>query len=268
VVGAVSPHPSLKRVALVTGGARGLGRGAADRLAADGAQVIVLDIVEPDGIMTSQLGSLRADIPQQFVRTDVSDRAAVQATIDSVVAELGSIDVLIVGAGVAIPAQPLRDVTEEQLEHALAVNVRGVVATLQSVLTHMTAARAGRIVVISSQTGKQAWDGWAIYSGTKAFAISLVQSVALEHAGDGIRINALCPGTMESDMMRTAFAARADVSGRSLEEEIESYGRHIPVGRIGTAEDVGSAIAWLVSDEASFVTGTALNLTGGEMVFF
>lgn len=253
---------------MVTGGARGLGRGAADRLAADGDVVVVLDVSEPVGIPPVRIGELDPALPQQSLRVDVSDAPAVRAAIDAVVKELGGIDVLVVGAGVAIPAQPLRDVDSTALDRILAVNVRGVVATLQAALVHMTAARSGCIVVISSQTGKQAWAGWGVYSGSKAFAVSLVQAVALEHAGDGIRINALCPGTMESDMMRTAFAARAAASGRALEDEIASYASGIPVGRIGDAGDVGAAVAWLTSAESSFVTGTALNLTGGEMVFF
>lgn len=257
-----------RRIAVVTGGARGLGRGAADRLAADGDAVVVLDIIEPTGIPAMRIGALDPALSQQFLCTDVSDAAAVRAAIDAVVAELGAIDVLIAGAGVAIPAQRVRDVDTAALERVIAVNIRGVVATLQAGLAHMSAAGSGRIVVISSQTGKQAWAGWGVYSGSKAFAIALVQAVALEHAGDGIRINALCPGTMESDMMRTAFTARAAESGQTLAQEIDAYAHKIPVGRIGNADDVGAAVAWLASDESSFVTGTALNLTGGEMVFF
>lgn len=262
-------HPvHRRRVSVVTGGARGLGRGAADRLAAGGDIVVVLDVIDPVGIPESTIGAIEPSLPQQFVRTDVTEPGAVRAAMDAVAEGLGGIDVAVVAAGVAIPAKPLHEVTGAELDRILAVNVRGVVATLQAALVHMTAAGRGRVVVVSSQTGKQAWAGWGAYSGSKAFAISLVQSAALEYAAAGIRINALCPGTMESDMMRTAFVARAAASRRTLDEEIVAHAERIPVGRMGNADDVGAAVAWLVSDESSFVTGTALNLTGGEMVFF
>jgi NAD(P)-dependent dehydrogenase (short-subunit alcohol dehydrogenase family) len=229
---------------------------------------VILDIVEPADIARTRVGHLDPTLTQQFVKADVTVPGEVAVVLDAVVRELGGIDVLVVGAGVAIPAAPVRDVTDADLERIIGVNVRGVVWTLKAALAPMTAAGGGIIVVISSQTGKQAWDGWGVYSGSKAFAISLVQAIALEHASDGIRINAVCPGTMDSDMMRTAFAARAASSGRSLEDEIHAYAEKIPRGRVGNAGDVGAAVAWLASDQSDFVTGTALNLTGGEMLFF
>jgi NAD(P)-dependent dehydrogenase (short-subunit alcohol dehydrogenase family) len=256
-------------VAIVTGGARGLGRGAVDRLVADGARVVVFDVIDGEGIPTVALAALDAASAVQLVRVNVSNSAAVRTATAAVVDRFGSLDMLVIGAGIAIPARRVVDVPESDIARLLAVNVSGVLASLQAALAHMETAKAGRIVVISSQTGKQAWGGWGVYSGSKAFSIALVQAIALEHAADGIRINALCPGTMESDMMRTAFTARTEETGRTLEQEIDVYARdRIPVGRMGTPADVGGATAWLLSEDASFVTGSAINLTGGEMVFF
>jgi len=262
----VSAAETLPRVALVTGGARGLGRGAADRLAADGARVIVLDVAEPVDAAWTDLAALSPDDPLSFVRVDVTDGSAVRRAVDAVVAVHGGIDVLVVGAGIAIPATRLVDAAWDDVARLVDVNVWGVMRTLRAVLAVMRAG--GSVVVISSQTGKQAWEGWGVYSGSKAFSIALVQALAVEHAEEGIRVNALCPGTMESDMMRTAFTARAAETGRSLDEEIAAYAARIPAGRMGTPTDVGGAVAWLASPDSSFVTGATINLTGGEMTFF
>jgi NAD(P)-dependent dehydrogenase (short-subunit alcohol dehydrogenase family) len=260
---------SAARVAIVTGGARGLGRGAVDRLVDDGFRVVVLDVVEGDGLPQCAPGELDPALAAQQLRVDVSVPALVDDAVGAVAATFGRLDAVVVGAGVAIPARRLIDVPASDVARVLDVNVSGVIATLQSAIPVLVRGGGGSIVVISSQTGKQAWDGWAVYSGSKSFSIALVQAVALEHAADGVRINALCPGTMESAMMRTAFTARAVESGRTLDEEIDVYARErIPVGRMGTPEDVGAATSWLVSDDAAFVTGAAINLTGGEMVFF
>jgi NAD(P)-dependent dehydrogenase (short-subunit alcohol dehydrogenase family) len=128
--------------------------------------------------------------------------------------------------------------------------------------------QGGRIINTASQTGKLAWPDWGVYSSSKAAVIAITQVMAVELAPHKITVNAICPGTMVTDMMRTGFGQTAERMGADVEQLIEEHARSIPLGRMGTADDMGAMAAWIASDDASFTTGASLNLTGGEQVFF
>jgi 3-oxoacyl-[acyl-carrier protein] reductase/sorbitol-6-phosphate 2-dehydrogenase len=127
---------------------------------------------------------------------------------------------------------------------------------------------SGRIISTASQAGKRAWPGWGVYSASKASVIALTQAMALELAGSGVMVNAICPGTMYTDMTKTGFDMAAEATGGDRDEMIAEHARGIPLGRLGTPEDIAALAAFLASDDASFTTGAAINLTGGEEVFF
>src|SRR2546430_946046 len=134
-------------------------------------------------------------------------------------------------------------------------------------------AREGAVVVCAdvidaTPVGKAAWPGWGIYSASKAAVIAITQVMALELAPYGVTVNCICPGTMVTDMMRTGFGEAARSAGRDVDELIREKAESIPLGRMGTPEDMGNMAAWIASDEACYTTGAAFNLTGGEQVFF
>jgi NAD(P)-dependent dehydrogenase (short-subunit alcohol dehydrogenase family) len=249
------------RVAVVTGGSRGLGAGIVRALGREGATVVCADVLDAS--------ETAAAIPRgEAVRLDVTDRDAVDAVFDDIVARHGRLDVLANNAGVAQPVADVIDTADEVIDRVLAVNVRGVINCSRAAVRHMRRLGGGKIINSASQTGKQAWPGWGVYSMSKFAVVGLTQVMALELVKDGITVNAICPGTMVSDMMYTGFGDTAGQLGVDRDELIAEKAGTIPMGRMGTAEDVGNLVLYIASDECSFTTGAAFNLTGGEMVWF
>jgi 3-oxoacyl-[acyl-carrier protein] reductase/sorbitol-6-phosphate 2-dehydrogenase len=255
------------RIALVTGSARGLGEGITRALAREGALVVCADVVDAAPVA----GSL-PDAPDgrrsRAVHLDVTDTEAVDRTVADVVAEYGSLDVLVNNAGVAQPILEMIDSPDEVIDRVFAVNVRGLIACSRAAGRVMKEQGRGRIVNTASQVGKQAWPGWGVYSASKAAVIAVTQVMALELAPHGVTVNCVCPGTMLTDMTRTGFGQAAEAAQRDVEEMLTEKAASIPLGRLGTAEDMGNMVAWIASDEARYTTGAAFNLTGGENVFF
>lgn len=249
------------RVAVVTGAARGLGAGIADRLARAGARVVIADVI--DGAATA------AGLPgsgHTFRSLDVTDGAAVDALMASVRADHGRLDILVNNAGVSQPIGTVLDTPDEVIDRVFAVNVKGVIRCSRAAARVMLADGGGRIINIASQTGKRAWPEWGVYSASKFAVVGLTQVMALELAPT-VTVNAICPGTMLTDMARTGFRASLK-EGDTLDAAFARKAATIPAGRLGTADDVGAMAAWLASDDCSFTTGAAFNLTGGEEVFF
>lgn len=256
------------RVAVVTGGSRGLGAGIARRFAHEGAVVVCADVRDA-GETVATLPDHGTGTKHEAVHLDVTDTGAVEATFDDVVARHGRLDILANNAGIAAPVSDVLGTTDEWIDRMYAVNVRGVVACSRAAARIMIdQGRGGRIISTASQTGKHAWPGWVMYSTTKAAVINLTQGLALELAEHGITVNCICPGTMVTDMMRTGFGQTAEQEGADRDELIREKAESIPLGRMGTPDDMGAMAAWIASDDARFTTGAAFNLTGGEMVFF
>lgn len=248
------------RVAVVTGSARGLGAGIAGALAREGALVVCADVIDA--------GETAASISGEAIELDVTDPGAVQAAFDRVVDRHGSLDILANNAGVAQPIADVVDTSDAVIDRVFAVNVRGVINCCRAAVPHMRRQGGGRIINTASQTGKQAWPGWGIYSASKFAVVGLTQVMALELANDRITVNAICPGTMVTDMMYTGFGEAAASAGTDRDQMIAEKAASIPMGRMGTADDVGSLVAFIASDACSFTTGAQFNLTGGEMVWF
>jgi len=254
------------RVALVTGAARGLGEGIARHLAADGAVVVCADVLDATEVAAS-LPASPSGRKSKAVHIDVTDTAEVDEVIGELGREFGSLDILCNNAGIGQPIAHVVDSPDDLIDRVFAVNVRGVIACTRAAARIMKEQMRGRIINTASQVGKTAWPEWGIYSASKAAVIGITQVTAVELAPWNIQVNAICPGTMLTDMTRTGFSGGLK-EGTTLEQALADKGASIPMKRLGTPDDIGSLCVFLASDECSFTTGAAINLTGGEMVSF
>ena len=240
------------KVALVTGASRGIGRAIAVELARGGASV-ALNYAGNEAAAAEALALVeRAGAPRaRLLRFDVADPAACQAAVDAVVAELGGLHVLVNNAGVAVDQLVMR-LKDEDWRRQLDVNLTGAFYLIRAATRPMMKARGGAIVNLSSVVGEMGNGGQAAYAATKAGLLGLTKSVARELASRSIRCNAVTPGFIGTDM--TAALPEA-ARGKMLE--------NIPLGRLGSAEEVARAVCFLASDEASYVTGEVLKVNGG-----
>jgi len=230
------------RTALVTGGASGIGGAAARRLAAGGARVAVLD---------------RADSSEFFtVTADVSRSTDVEEAVRRVAADLGPLDILVHAAG--IPGESLRtvDVSDEEWERVLGVNASGSFYACRAVLGGMIERGYGRIVLVASIAGKEGNPMAAAYSASKAAVIALTKAIGKDVAGTGVLVNCIAPAVIETPIL----------AGLS-EEHVGYMVERIPLGRMGTAEEVASLICFLASEELSFSTGATYDISGGRAVY-
>jgi 2-hydroxycyclohexanecarboxyl-CoA dehydrogenase len=242
-------------VAVVTGGSRGIGRAVAARLAASGLAVGILDL-DGDGAATVAGEIAAAGGRARGVGADVSDRAAVEAGVAAVAADLGPIDVLVNNAG----WERLALFVESDAalwDRLIAVNLKGVLHATRAVLDGMIARRRGRIVSISSDAARVGSTGEAVYAACKAGVIGFSKTLAREVARHGITVNVVCPGPTDTALLADVMA------GERGAKILAGMQRAIPLGRLGRPEDVAGAVAYLVSEEAGYVTGQVLSVSGG-----
>ena len=252
------------RVALVTGAARGLGAGIAVALAREGAFVVCADLIDADETVTSLANGRGNAISLDVTRPDDVEKAVAQ-----IVAQHGRLDIVANNAGCSQPIASVHETTDETIGRVLDVNVKGVIHCSRAAARAMIDLdQGGRIINTASQAGKRAWPGWGIYSASKAAVIAITQAMAIELAPNRITVNAVCPGTMDTDMTQTGFGQAADSAGTTRDALLAQHINTIPLSRLGTPEDMGLMCAWIASDECGFTTGAAFNLTGGESVFF
>ena len=240
------------RVALVTGGTGGIGAATCSRLAAEGARVAVADL---DGARARELA---ADLGGLGVEIDVRSSESVRAAVSAIESELAPVEVLVNNAGIADDDFFVRS-TEEQWDRLLAVNLRGVLAVTHAVLPGMQERGAGSIVNVASEAGRVGSQLASVYSATKAGVIGFTKALAKETARRGVRVNAVAPGPIDTPMMRAAPAALGDLGERFVQGMIASTAMRRP----GRPEEVAAAIAYLASDDASFVTGETVGVSGG-----
>jgi 3-oxoacyl-[acyl-carrier protein] reductase len=236
------------KVAIVTGAARGIGRAIATALSYQGAQVAVVDILfdEVAAVATVIGSSARA------YEADLSSVDAIRKLVDSVVADFGTIDVLVNNAGIC-PRLPFDQASESDWEKLMSVNAKSQYFFMQAVCPVMKAHGGGRIVNMASSGGRVGSVANAsIYSGTKGAVIMFSKSVAREVADDGITVNCVAPGCIETDLITSLPA-----------EKVQSLCDQIPLKRLGKPEEVASVVAFLASDAASYLTGAVIDVTGG-----
>jgi 2-hydroxycyclohexanecarboxyl-CoA dehydrogenase len=243
-------------VAVVTGGASGIGRAICEHLARQGRRVAVLDIDEAAAAHVA--ASLRGEGAQSMaVPVDVADRATVEAAYAQVRAALGPIHILVTSAAVS-PFTPFQEITLDDWEHTIVVNLTGTFHCAQLAIADMVDAAWGRIVTISSVTGQTGSIAQAHYSASKGGVIALTKAIALEYAGRGITANTIPPFSVDTPMLRGAQDAKQLPGDRTITGLI-------PAGRLGTGDDIAAACAFLCSDEAGYITGQALAVNGGAV---
>ena len=244
-----------KRVALVTGASRGIGRAIAVALGRDGLFVVVNDTANEAAAAETLQAILQAGGEGALSRFDVSDAAAVDAAVKQIAADHGRLDVLVNNAGIAIDGLLLRT-KKEDWQRTLDVNLSGAFHCCKAASRHLLKAAEGRIVNISSVVGEQGNAGQVSYAAAKAGLIGLTRTLARELASRGITVNCVTPGFIETDM------TAAHVQGEAREALL----KQIPLGRIGAAEDVAEAVRFLVSPRASYITGQVVRVNGGLLM--
>lgn len=242
------------KVALVTGGAAGIGRATAQAFAQQGVQVVVADLDVPGG--QACVEAIRAAGGQAtFVRCDVTREADVKAMIEQTLASYGRLDYAFNNAGIEIEKGRLAEGSETEFDAIMGVNVKGVWLCMKYQLPVMLAQGGGAIVNTASVAGLGAAPKMSIYAASKHAVIGLTKSAAIEYAKKQIRVNAVCPAVIDTDMFRRAYEA----DPRKAEFAAAMH----PVGRIGKVEEVAGAVLYLCSDGAAFTTGQALAIDGG-----
>ena len=243
------------RVAIITGGATGMGRAAALLFAREGARVVVADRNAPEGRTTVDRVT-ETGAEALFVETDVSKAAQVSNMVEQTVGRFGRLDVLINNAGVLIRTPPLAEVSEMVWDLTLDTNLRGVFLCTKYAIPHMV-GRGGAIVNVSSGAGVSPTTHAVPYGVSKAGVIQLTLTTSAEYAPQGVRCNVIVPGSVDTPQARGSTGST---------EEFERIASSIAVGRVGTPEDIANLMLFLASDESSYISGAAFKIDGGGRV--
>jgi NAD(P)-dependent dehydrogenase (short-subunit alcohol dehydrogenase family) len=248
------------KIALVTGGARGIGAAIADRYVTEGARVAVADI----SLSNAKETAVRHGDKAFAVALDVTKTASVEAAVESVVQRWGGVDILVNNAGVFDMA-PIVDVTEASYDKIFAVNVKGLFFTLQVVAKRMIArGQGGKIINMASQAGRRGEALVSIYCASKAAVISLTQSAGLDLIKHRINVNGISPGVVDTPMWTEVDALFAKYEHRPLGEKKRLVGEAVPFGRMGLPEDHAGAAVFLASSDSDYVVAQTFNVDGGN----
>jgi NAD(P)-dependent dehydrogenase (short-subunit alcohol dehydrogenase family) len=257
--------PTTPRVALVTGAADGLGAGAADRLLRDGWSVLLFDR-NPLVLQTATELAEKHRIDGDRATGQVGDVTSAE-DLEQAVAELdhrhGRLDLAVANAGISGEGVDVCDVPPEDFLNVTQVNLFGVYLTCHIAGRRMRDQGHGSLITTSSIFGVEPVPGAAAYCASKAGVIALTKTLALEMAPHGVRVNSIAPGYMRTEMQWAAIRQKAEVSGRSFDEERLKVVDMLPLGRHGEPQDFGAAVAFLASDDADYITGHTLGVTGG-----
>ena len=250
------------RVALITGGGSGIGRGVALRFAQEGAKLAVVDISLANLKATESLLQ-EAGADYLCLLGDVSETVSVESFFAETERRFGRLDILVNNAGVSNPPMHLVDMPDDGFDRTVAVNLRGVFLCARAAARWM-ARQGGRIINMSSQAGKTGLVFLGPYCATKAAVILLTQVLAKELAMFKITVNAVCPGTIDTPLLRAGLQPIMDGVGLGLEDVARRFLPSIPLSRVGYPADVAKLVTFLASDEADYMTGQAINITGGQ----
>ncbi len=247
------------KVAVVTGGSKGIGLAAARLLAGQGASTAVVSFHDAGDVVREIRGTAGHD-QVIGIQADVSDAAQVRQMVQQVTDAFGGVDILVNSAGIQRYGNVV-DTDEELWDQVIDTNLKGMFLTSKYCIPAMRKRGGGAIVHVSSVQAYAAQKGVAAYSASKGGINALMRAMAVDHAADGIRVNAVCPASVDTPMLR--FAADLLRGEMSQESMVETWGAMHPIGRVGTPEEIAHLIAYLCSDKASFITGADIKIDGG-----
>ena len=235
------------RVAVVTGAASGIGAATARRFAKEGALLVLGDLDEDGG------SSIASECAADFVCTDVTQESQIQALLSNAVERHGRLDIVCNNAGILVPGT-LPDLAPEDWHRVIDVDLHSVYYGCRAAISHMRTSGGGAIMNLASVSGLAGDYAMPAYNAAKAGVLNFTRAIAMGHAREGIRINAVCPGVIDTPMSAAV---------KSFPKLVDAYCQNIPMGRFGRAEEIAAVIAFLASDDASYVTGAALVADGG-----
>ncbi len=246
-----------RRVALVTGGARGIGRAVALALARDGRAVAIGDLLAREAEAVASEIAQAGDAQALGLRLDVTDPASVRVALERIAAELGPVDILVNNAGWD-ELRPFVDTDEAFWDKVIDINFKGCLRMTHGVLPGMAERGWGRIVSVGSDAGRVGSSLESVYAGAKGAVIAFMKTIARETARKGVTANTVCPGPTDTPLLGQIVAAAEDA-----EKVIGAMTRAVPMKRLGTPQDVAAAVAFLASEDAGFITGQTLSVSGG-----
>jgi len=247
------------RTVLVTGAAGGIGRASCRRLLAEGANVVAADV---------DVASLRDALGERsvLVAADLRRAEGASACVAAAVEHFGGLDLAFLNAGVECVAAPVARFAEAEYERVFDVNVRGVFLCAQAVVSHLLDhAKPGGILCMASIAGLQGSPNTAIYNASKHAVVGLAKSLALEVGGNGIRVNLVCPGVVDTRMMRSLEASMGEAAGMDAQAMKSAMAAANPLGRYASADEIAALAAWILSDEAPYCHGEVFTIGGGLM---
>ncbi|MFX0064147.1 MAG: SDR family NAD(P)-dependent oxidoreductase [Candidatus Hermodarchaeota archaeon] len=243
------------KVAIITGAAQGMGKAVAEKFAEEGALLILVDI-KKEKLQEVALLLEEKEIEVKSYDCDVSDENQVHHLVETVLKSFGKIDILINCAGILYPT-PFHEMSVKEWDKVLSVNLKGVFLFMREVYPHMKDRGDGRIVNFSSTAGLTVSTiGGAHYTASKHAVIGLTKAVAKEGGSYGVRVNAVCPGLIDTEMVREIIE----------EPKIKNYEQSFPISRLGNPEEVAELVLFLVSDRSTYITGASLNISGGDLL--
>jgi NAD(P)-dependent dehydrogenase (short-subunit alcohol dehydrogenase family) len=255
------------KIAIVTGGSQGIGKGVCLRLAQEGVKTVIADVNTKGG--EGVTGEIKGTgVEAKFVRCDVSLAADVKNLAAVTLESFGTIDILANCAGIAL-VKPFRELTEAEWDRVVDVNLKGAYLCCSSVLSHMAERRSGKIINISSVAALYPTAQQAPYCAAKAGVIALTRSLAYEYARFNINVNAICPGIVRTPIWEKALDEMSAGSGEDKEIIFSRYVDHIPLKRAQTPEDIANLVVFLSSDLSASITAASISATGGmDSIFF
>ncbi len=253
------------KIALITGGGQGLGQAISLRLAAEGCHVVIADLNEAGALETADIIASTTDRRAIGLKVDVTDEAQVEAAVKTAVDAFGRLDVLVANAGILV-AGPATEFAVDKWRLVLEVNLVGYFLAAKHAAQVMQGQKSGAIVQINSKSGKKGSFKNSAYAASKFGGIGLTQSLALELAEDGVRVNSVCPGNLLDSPLwvNSLYKQYAQNLGISEAEVRQKYIDQVPMKRGCTYDDVCNVVVFLASDQAGYMTGQAINVTGGQ----